>query len=836
MSGDNDTATVRESLPGLDTEEIDNLLTLLKTHRRTLFHYLRQQAMHSPPYTPPGIVHGIHDARVEIQRIKNTLRTHDISVDDFLYDEKIDDLSLFFGDDYIFPWTVFDRVNLEHFVGRNWLLAEVDTFFQQHDRGYFILEAEAGLGKTTFLAWLVHEHTYIHHFSELARGPEGIERGIKNLIAQLLISYKQRISIATPPASSTVALSDRLLDLLKQIADQREESEKIVLVVDALDEAGTPADLNVLGLPRALPAGVFIIVSQRPVYVRLKVDTPQTPCKHQALVAESDENTTDTRRFLKQAMGWPGVEKALEKSKYTPAELMAIVLGKCRGVWIYLYHVIQDIERHHKIPNNLDALPDGLTHYYVYYWISQRDKDKKRWHELYLPLLSTLAAAQDSVSTRELIAWSGVAPSPPDWELRGLLEEDWRPFLTITRTTQHKRYHFYHATLREFFEGKGELADLSAAEHTFIEALQQATLDAHERIIAMLRQTMLATPADASCRDAAFRLIRMDWLANNRQTSADELLSQLELVAPFADIQSQRDYLIHSIDSQWTAELDDRRRAQLSAFRAGLQGRSGRLEDATRDYDAASTYNSRLIGTEQELREDLKLAARIHLGAGNIAVILAEELELTDPDRQSKLQNAVESYHTAIVSANKHESNPVLTIRIYGQLIYAYTVLGWRDMAKVSYDKAVEVLNVNKRSINDPTTYAICRTQIMEALSQTYLTSAQQARSQAISDLEGAYQLAKEAIDILKRSFDTSHDTALIDNLALAYINAGDYLLEMSEYKNCSESEPLNTACRYWRTALSEARRAGILERQEQALERLGKHCPDNLSDESTAT
>ena len=61
------------------------------------------------------------------------------------------------ADAYIKPHEVFDRVHLEHFTGREWLLAAVDAFLQDHDCGYFILEADAGLGKTTFMAWLVKQ-------------------------------------------------------------------------------------------------------------------------------------------------------------------------------------------------------------------------------------------------------------------------------------------------------------------------------------------------------------------------------------------------------------------------------------------------------------------------------------------------------------------------------------------------------------------------------------------------------------------------------------------------------------------------------------------------------
>ncbi len=96
-------------------------------------------------------------------------------------------------DAYIEPWSVFERVRLDYFVGREWLLREVDAFLRDHDRGYFILEAKAGLGKTTFLAWLVCERDYIHHFTELAPGLDGVGRGLKNLAAQVVLAYQQKL-------------------------------------------------------------------------------------------------------------------------------------------------------------------------------------------------------------------------------------------------------------------------------------------------------------------------------------------------------------------------------------------------------------------------------------------------------------------------------------------------------------------------------------------------------------------------------------------------------------------------------------------------------------------
>lgn len=149
-------------------------------------------------------------------------------------------------DAYINTSLVFARVNLDHFTGREWLLAEVDEFLQFHNRDYFILAADAGLGKTTFMAWLAKQRHYIHHFSELAPGREGIGPALHNLVAQLALAYKLRPDGVLPNAATR---PDYLYDLLKQAANRRRQGEKIVLVVDALDEAGTLPKQNVLGLP-----------------------------------------------------------------------------------------------------------------------------------------------------------------------------------------------------------------------------------------------------------------------------------------------------------------------------------------------------------------------------------------------------------------------------------------------------------------------------------------------------------------------------------------------------------------------------------------------------------
>jgi hypothetical protein len=51
-------------------------------------------------------------------------------------------------DVWLDPGPVFEEVQVERFVGREWLLGPVRRFLDRHDRGYVVIHAEAGLGKT----------------------------------------------------------------------------------------------------------------------------------------------------------------------------------------------------------------------------------------------------------------------------------------------------------------------------------------------------------------------------------------------------------------------------------------------------------------------------------------------------------------------------------------------------------------------------------------------------------------------------------------------------------------------------------------------------------------
>ena len=141
-------------------------------------------------------------------------------------------------DAFIEPSSVFNRVQLQRFVGRKWLDDQVDRFLQKNDRGYFVLEAKAGLGKTAWMVHLAREHGYIHHFVELAPGQDGMTPGLKNLAAQVIRDWKLNPYGADEVLPGAATRPDFLHSLLAEASRGRDKlapGEKIVLLVDGFD-------------------------------------------------------------------------------------------------------------------------------------------------------------------------------------------------------------------------------------------------------------------------------------------------------------------------------------------------------------------------------------------------------------------------------------------------------------------------------------------------------------------------------------------------------------------------------------------------------------------------
>lgn len=384
-------------------------------------------------------------------------------------------------DAYIQPRTVIESAHLDRFVGREWLIKEIDTFLRKQDRGYFVLEAPAGLGKTTLLAWLAKKRGYIHHFVDTNPGLEGVGPGLKSLAAQLVTAFEIDPYSIEGVLPGAAVRPDFLQNLLFEAARHRDKARpgsKIILLVDSLDKAGTPLGQNPLGLPNILPKGVYFIVSQRLGSRSLWVE----PLWRQVFLLrpEDPDNLSDMRNYLEKACSRPGIRSALDKWSCTEDSFVGALLAKCRGMWLYLHYVVEEIEQGNRPPLHLENLPEGLWQYYAQYWDDWRRQSEEVWYARNLPLLATLAAVQEPLPISLLRTLADVDLDPT---FHRLLDEDWRPFLAIDGEGVHRRYHLYHASLQDFLAGciPGQ-ENLTESERFFAQEMAHAVRHAHMRV------------------------------------------------------------------------------------------------------------------------------------------------------------------------------------------------------------------------------------------------------------------------------------------------------------------------------------------------------------------
>jgi hypothetical protein len=373
---------------------------------------------------------------------------------------------------YLDPWQVFERVRPERFVGRGWLDEKLDAFLAAHDRGYVIVEAQAGVGKTAYLAHLVRERGWLHHFAELPGGTDGAAAR-RNLAAQLRLSYGVGVADDDAALDEQVAQPDFLEALLREAAARLEPHGRLVIVVDGLDEAAAarPGE-NVFGLPATLPKGVFLICSTRPSPIQLTVQPPRLAV---SIDTTSEENLGDLQRFLQRVAGTRPVRTALTAHHYSVNDFVETLMAKSGGLWVYVTYVLAELESR-DLRFDLGALPDGIWDYYAKFWLRWKDEHREQWDECDLPLLGTLAAMRSAASVGRL---SQFAEPPTVGQLE--VPEEWRAFLDVTRGTE-REYRLYHKSLEDFLHGHADEDNLLAAERDLIRELALATHRAHTRV------------------------------------------------------------------------------------------------------------------------------------------------------------------------------------------------------------------------------------------------------------------------------------------------------------------------------------------------------------------
>lgn len=381
-------------------------------------------------------------------------------------------------DAYLNPQALYRELQIDRFVGREWLVRAIDEFIASVDRGYVVLEAEAGMGKTAFMAWIARKRRYLHHFVRLMPDASDIGVGLRNLSAQLIRTWDLRALAVGGVLPTNASRPDFFEEALYSAAEKRDEirpGEPIVLAIDGLNEAAVPTIGNPLGLPAELPPGVYIVVSQRTVHVPMTVMTPRRVLR---IRADSLENAADIRSYLDAEVARPEVVGRLVEAGVSPDSFARKLATRTAGVWLILRYVLAEIRNGARRPDDLDSLPVGLWQYYAKFWRDWQRSNTATWPTVDLPLLVTITAAQEPLPLELLCELSDCQDPDRAAELVG---DPWRPFLHIQEAPD-ERYAVFHDSLREFTGGGVEVDGLTSAERAFVGRLAHAQQVAHQRI------------------------------------------------------------------------------------------------------------------------------------------------------------------------------------------------------------------------------------------------------------------------------------------------------------------------------------------------------------------
>ncbi|MCT9113057.1 hypothetical protein N4G69_47345, partial [Streptomyces mirabilis] len=345
---------------------------------------------------------------------------------------------------------VFSDVGVAEFTGRSWLVECVDAFLDEQSCGFLWVEAEAGLGKTAWAAWLVRERGYVSHFARHTQGGS-VRVGLRNLAAQLI--HRFGLSARFAPGDM---LPDWVSDpegfdaLLSEAAERARvtQSEPLVIVMDGADEADVPVGGLPWGLPSLLPEGVFVVgtyrTGNRPAY-------SESPSRVVRIDRDDVRNQADLRLFLDRAVRAEPVARRLAAAGVNADDAAALLAERSGGVWVYLRYVLAGLRTGQQPVDELSSLPADLSGFYARQLM--RWQGIPGWPDNGKQLLATLVAAPEALSYSTLCRLAGVSDQEA---VRQWCDLVLRPFLTADDALAERRYELYHATARSFFGGVWE--------------------------------------------------------------------------------------------------------------------------------------------------------------------------------------------------------------------------------------------------------------------------------------------------------------------------------------------------------------------------------------------
>ncbi|MFD9864806.1 hypothetical protein [Streptomyces alboflavus] len=374
---------------------------------------------------------------------------------------------------------------------RNPLAEGFRDFLKKRDRGYFAVEADPGMGKSAFAAWVKDRHGCPAHFLQAGSDAGRADVVVRSLCSQLIARWK----ILDPESGGPLSCDGRdpawLGWVIERAAALRDAREKrrwgrprrpLIIVVDALNALDPvdehPAQGLPFGLPQHLPRGVYVVLTTRKGHLR---NTPHDQTRLVALNAHDSANREALGGLLRaRATQDARVAQALHTHGVGAADFVNSALSHSSGSWVYAHYLIESIAENPHLVTDLPALPHGLDGFYQRAVLplvrDSPDQDER------IALLAALGAAREPLDAPGLCALAGVADITV---LERLMKDGLRPFCDVVRpdgdtSSVPPLYSPHHPSFQEYLSGTPTDAD-PQADRALRHRIRRGCHQAHEQ-------------------------------------------------------------------------------------------------------------------------------------------------------------------------------------------------------------------------------------------------------------------------------------------------------------------------------------------------------------------
>lgn len=303
----------------------------------------------------------------------------------------------------------FEAEMVEHvtrFSGRQWALREIDSWLADPcAEKLFWVVAEPGMGKSALACWLSQHRgdvAAVHLFQRRHAQKSDPCRCVLSIAYQLssqLPDYAQRLAAMDLAEVSEETDPGTLFDrLISQplAAGRAEPGRNVVIVLDALDEAGEGGDSLASFLSLEFGA-------RTPPWLRLIVTSRNELALSQAfqgvpslrLDRDRPENREDLELFLRGQMG------SLVRDARQLEEVTAAILARSEGSFLYAEWVRREVAAKRIPIERAGEFPAGLGRVFAQHF-QRQFPDVRAYATTVRPALEVLAAALAPLSLQDL--------------------------------------------------------------------------------------------------------------------------------------------------------------------------------------------------------------------------------------------------------------------------------------------------------------------------------------------------------------------------------------------------------------------------------------------------